>query len=88
LKKISDERDLEVIVQQDFKRNKQCLKSVSTVNRLQGTIKISFGYLSKDVVLKLHENLVQPHLEYCVQAWRPYLRKYKELMGGIQRRAA
>jgi ribonuclease P/MRP protein subunit RPP40 len=49
--------------------------------------KRSFCYLSKDVVLKLYKSLVWPHLEYCVQAWRPYLRKDIELIEGVQRRA-
>jgi ribonuclease P/MRP protein subunit RPP40 len=73
LEEISEERDLGVIVQQDLKRSKQCSKSVSTANRILGMIKRSFCYLSKDVVLKLYKSLVRPHLEYCVQAWRPYL---------------
>jgi ribonuclease P/MRP protein subunit RPP40 len=73
LEEISEERDLGVIVQQDLKWSKQCSKSVSTANRILGMIKRSFCYLSKDVVLKLYKSLVQPHLEYCVQAWRPYL---------------
>jgi ribonuclease P/MRP protein subunit RPP40 len=50
-------------------------------------IKRSFCYLSKDVVLKLYKSLVRPHLEYCVQAWRPYLKKDIELIEGVQRRA-
>jgi ribonuclease P/MRP protein subunit RPP40 len=75
LEEISEERDLEVIVQQDLKWSKQCSKSVSTANRILGMIKRSFCYLSKGVVLKLYKSLVRPHLEYCVQAWRPYLKK-------------
>jgi hypothetical protein len=58
LEEISEERDLGVIVQQDLKWNKQCLKSVSTANRILGMIKRSFCYLSKDVVLKLYKSLV------------------------------
>jgi ribonuclease P/MRP protein subunit RPP40 len=50
-------------------------------------IRRSFCYLSKDVVLKLYKRLVGPHLEYCVQAWRPYLRKDRELIEGVHRRA-
>jgi ribonuclease P/MRP protein subunit RPP40 len=50
-------------------------------------IKRSFCYLNKDVVLKFYKSLVQPHLEYCVQAWRPYFRKDIELIEGVQRRA-
>jgi hypothetical protein len=80
LEEISEERDLGVIVQQDLKWSKQCSKSVSTANRVLGMIKISFCYLSKDVVLKLYKSLVRPHLEYCVQAWRPYLKKDIELI--------
>jgi ribonuclease P/MRP protein subunit RPP40 len=87
LEEISEERDFGVIVQQDLKWNKQCSKSVSTANRILGMIKRSFCYLSKDVVLKLYKSLVRPHLQYCVQAWRPYFRKDIELMERIQRRA-
>jgi ribonuclease P/MRP protein subunit RPP40 len=47
----------------------------------------SFCYLSKDVLLKLYKSLVRPHLEYYVQAWRPYLKKDIELIEGVQRRA-
>jgi ribonuclease P/MRP protein subunit RPP40 len=50
-------------------------------------IKRPLCYLSKDIVLKLYKGLIRPHLEYCVQAWIPYLRKYIDLIEGVQRRA-
>jgi ribonuclease P/MRP protein subunit RPP40 len=31
--------------------------------------------------------LVRPHIDYYVQAWRPYLRKYTELVEYVIRRA-
>jgi hypothetical protein len=37
LEETTEERDLGLIVQQDLKMNKQCLKSVSTANKVLGT---------------------------------------------------
>jgi ribonuclease P/MRP protein subunit RPP40 len=78
-KEKSEERDLGVIVRQDLKWNRQCLKSVGAANRVLGMIKRPFCYLSKDVALILYTSLLWPHLEYCVQA---YLRKDVELIEG------
>src|SRR6218665_3700790 len=41
----------------------------------------------QDVGLRLYKSLVRPHLEYCVQAWSPYLRKDIDTLDRIQRRA-
>jgi hypothetical protein len=57
-----------------------------TANRVLSMIRQSFSYLSKDMALYLYKTLVRPHLEYCMQAWRPYLKKDIELMEGVQRR--
>ena len=69
------DRDLGVIVQNNLKCSKQCAKVVNTANGIIGMIKRSFSYLSKDIAIQLYKSLVRPHLEYCVQVWRPHLRK-------------
>ena len=87
LEVVDEEKDLGVIMQNDLKWNSQCTKAVKTANRVLGMIRRSFSYLNKDIALHLYKTLVRPHLEYCVQAWRPYLKKDIELTEGVQRRA-
>ena len=52
-----------------------------------GLIKIGFSCLDKEIFMNLYPVLVRPLLEYCVQVWSPYKRKYINLLEGVQRRA-
>jgi ribonucleases P/MRP protein subunit RPP40 len=84
---VDEERDLGIIVQENLKVSSQCLKVVKTANKVLGMIKRSFASRSKEIVLNLYKALVRPHLEFCIQAWRPYLKKDIDIIEGVQRRA-
>ena len=32
-------------------------------------------YKEKQLIIPLYKTIVRPHLEYCIQAWRPYRKK-------------
>ena len=51
-----------------------------------GTISRTCSCKSKDNILNLYKSLVRPHLEYCCQAWRPYLQKDVDSIEEVQRR--
>ena len=50
-------------------------------------IKRNIHFKSKDVIVRLYKALARPRLEFCVQAWYPYLRKNIATIEREQRRA-
>ena len=51
-----------------------------------GMINRAFKYKTKEVVLNLYKSLVRSHMDYCIQAWRPFKQKDIDLLESIQRR--
>ena len=84
---VQEERDLGVIVSADLKVSQQCAKVVKTASRVLGMISRTFTLKTKDVILRLYKSLVRPHLEYCIQAWKPHLQKDINLLESVQHRA-
>ena len=41
-------------------------------NQMLGLISRTITYKEKELILPLYKTIVRPHLEYCIQAWRPY----------------
>ena len=75
------------IMQNDLKCRLYCIKGVNTANKVLGMNRRSFVCKDREIILQLYKSLVRPHLEYCVQAWRPHLQKDIDLIEGVQWRA-
>jgi uncharacterized protein (UPF0303 family) len=87
VEKLQEERDLGVIIDRSLKSSKQCAKAYNSANATLGMIKRSFVNRDKQTILNLYKSIVRPKLEYCIQAWRPHLRKDIDLLEKIQHRA-
>jgi hypothetical protein len=86
LQEVHEEKDLDVLVQDNLKCAQQCAKVVGKANRVLGMIMRTFKNFSSDVVMKLYKCLIRPRLEYAIQARRPHLHKDIDLIEGVKRR--
>ena len=50
-------------------------------------IRRNITYKEKSLIVPLYKAIVRPHLEYCIQAWNPHIRKDIDMLEKIQRRA-
>ena len=60
--------------------------AASKGNQILGMIRRNLTYKETGLIVPLYKALVRPHLEYCIQAWRPYLRKDIDMLEKVQRR--
>jgi hypothetical protein len=65
----------------------QCIKAANKGNQILGLISRTIVCKQKIVILNLYKSLVRPHIEYCIQGWRPHLVKDIEELERVQRRA-
>ena len=87
LEKVTEEKDLGVIVTDSLTFSKHIGKIAAKANSILGMIKRTFSYFSKESLLTLYKSYVRPHLEFCVQAWSPFLKKDIIILEKVQRRA-
>ena len=67
--------------------SEQCRIAASMGNQVLGIIRRNITYKENSLIVPLYTAIVRPHLEYCIQAWSPYFRKYIDRLDKIQRRA-
>ena len=87
LETVDEEKDLGVFVTNDFKVYKQCRTAANKGKQILGMISRSFECKNKTVMKNLYKSLVRPHLDYCIQAWRPHYKKDIDVIEKVQRRA-
>ena len=85
LSKTVKEKDLGVTMNANMKVSEQCRIAASKGNQVLGMIRRNITYKEKSLI-PLYEAIVRPHLEYCIQAWIPHLRKDVDMLEKIQRR--
>ena len=81
------EKDIGVTISADMKVSEQCGIAASKGNQILGLIRRNITYKGKKLIIPLYKAIVRPHLEYCIQAWRPYRKKDIDTLERIQRRA-
>ena len=82
------QKDLGVLISNDLKVAAQCQDVVNKANKILGAIKRNVMHKSVEVISLLYKAYVLPCLEYCIQAWSPFLRKDLEKLERVQKRAS
>ena len=62
----------------------QCGIAASKGNQILGLIRRTIMYKEQQLIVPLYKAIVRPHLEYCIQAWRPYRKKDIDKLERIQ----
>ena len=64
-----------------------CNCSSKGKNQILGLIRRNIVFKEKELIILLYKTIVRPHLEYCIQAWRPHCKKDIDILERVQRRA-
>ena len=81
------EKDLGLTISADMKVSEQCGIAAAKGKQVLGLIRRNIVYKEKELIIPLYKTIVRPHLEYCIQAWRPYRKKDIDMLERVQRRA-
>ena len=81
------EKDVGFVVSSDMKVSEQCGIAARKGNQILGLIRRNIAYRDNRLIIPLYISLVRPHLEYCIQAWRPHMSKDIDKLERVQRRA-
>ena len=84
---IVKENHLGLTISADMMLSEQCGIAAQKGNQILGLIRRNIVYKEKELIIPLYKTIVRPHLEYCIQAWRPYRKKDIDMLERVQRRA-
>ena len=84
---VDEEKDLGVIISSSCTPRRQVSAAAMKGNQVLGQLLRAFTYRDRHTFIRLYQQYVRPHLEYCIQAWSPWLQQDIDLLENVQRRA-
>ena len=81
------EKDLGLTINANMKVSEQCGIAAEKGNQILELSRRNIVYKEKELIILLYKTIVRPHLEYCIQACRPYRKKDIDMLERVQRRA-
>ena len=86
LTKVESERDIGVQIASNLKVAEHCGKAARTAMSVLGQILRAFSYRDQRILPRLYVQYVRPHLDFAVQAWRPWQRGDIDLLEKVQKK--
>ena len=86
LESTGEVKDLGAFITKDLKCHEQHVQSAKKAQSVLGMVKRHFKKTDKDDFKALYNTYIRPHLEYCIHAWSPHLKKDIDCLERIQRR--
>ena len=79
LNTIVKKKDLGLTTSADMKVLVHCGIAAAKGNHILGFTRRNIVYKENELIIPLYKTIVRPHLEYCIQAWRHYRKKYIDM---------
>jgi len=87
IEEVELEKDLGIYIRNDLKVSTQCVNAARKARSVIAMIKRYFRRLDNDDFLLIYKIYIRPHVEYCIQAWSPHLKKDIQCLEKVQRSA-
>ncbi|BHF62298.1 hypothetical protein SprV_0200528000 [Sparganum proliferum] len=86
LQEVDAQKDLGVWITTSLKPSLQCSKVAKSAMSILYLVKRAFSSFDEDCFAKVFQTFVRPHLEFAIQAWRPWTAKDFGILEKVQRR--
>ncbi|BHF60820.1 hypothetical protein SprV_0100378700 [Sparganum proliferum] len=84
LSNVAEQKDLGVLMTSSMKPSSQCQKEAKSAIRVLFALRRGFVQIDRELFGKTYGTFVRSHLEYAVQAWRPWLKKDYQRLERVQ----